>query len=63
MSVARHKFASNVCEKALNNASMEDRRALITELVNLKPDGSNNVELLLRDAFGNFPLQVGPIPK
>jgi len=56
--VSRHKFASNVCEKALEHASPRDRTALIIELIGKKPDGSSNVAMLLRDAFANFPLQV-----
>jgi len=57
--VSRHKFASNVCEKALIHCRPEDRRELVDELIDVKPDGTTNVPMLLRDAFGNFPLQVG----
>ena len=56
--VSRHKFASNVCEKALTKSTGQDLRDLITELIGLRPDGTNNVRMLLQDAFGNFPLQV-----
>ncbi|WWC69214.1 uncharacterized protein I206_103151 [Kwoniella pini CBS 10737] len=55
---ARHKFASNVVEKAILNADESDRKLLIDELVGLKEDGTNQVGMLLRDAFGNFPLQT-----
>ncbi|KAK4684287.1 pumilio RNA-binding family, partial [Tremellales sp. Uapishka_1] len=58
LSLSRHKFASNVCEKALQHASPEARQLMIAELIDLKPDGSNMVGTLLRDAYGNFPLQV-----
>ena len=58
MTVCRHKFASNVCEKALLHASMEDRRILIDELIDAQPDGSTRIPMLLRDAYGNFPLQT-----
>ncbi|WVQ98978.1 hypothetical protein IAU59_006110 [Kwoniella sp. CBS 9459] len=56
--LARHKFASNVVEKAIIHANEADRKLLIDELVNVKPDGTNQVGMLLRDAFGNFPLQT-----
>ncbi|OXG91409.1 pumilio 2 [Cryptococcus neoformans A2-102-5] len=56
---ARHKFASNVVEKALIHADPADRRALIDELIGMQPDGTNQVGMLLRDAYANFPLQTG----
>ncbi|WVW82832.1 hypothetical protein I302_104844 [Kwoniella bestiolae CBS 10118] len=58
VSLARHKFASNVVEKAILSANDDDRKLLIDELVAVKEDGSNQVGMLLRDAFGNFPLQT-----
>ncbi|WVQ78476.1 hypothetical protein IAT38_000562 [Cryptococcus sp. DSM 104549] len=57
--LARHKFASNVVEKAITHADPEDRKAIINELVGQKPDGTNQVGNLLRDAYANFPLQTG----
>ncbi|WWD16167.1 hypothetical protein CI109_100592 [Kwoniella shandongensis] len=56
--LARHKFASNAIEKAIIRAEPEDRRQLIDELIGSNADGTNNVGMLLRDAFGNFPLQT-----
>ncbi|KAK1925075.1 armadillo-type protein [Papiliotrema laurentii] len=58
LNMSRHKFASNVCERAMQHARPEDRRSLIDELINMQPDGSTHIPMLLRDAFGNFPLQV-----
>ncbi|KIR28760.1 pumilio 2 [Cryptococcus deuterogattii 99/473] len=57
--LARHKFASNVVEKALIHADPADRRVLINELIDIQPDGTNQVGMLLRDAYANFPLQTG----
>ncbi|KIR59794.1 pumilio 2 [Cryptococcus bacillisporus CA1873] len=57
--LARHKFASNVVEKALIHADPADRRVLINELIDMQPDGTNQVGMLLRDAYANFPLQTG----
>ncbi|OCF36398.1 pumilio 2 [Kwoniella heveanensis BCC8398] len=56
--LARHKFASNVVEKAIIHANEADRKILIDELVEARADGTNQVGMLLRDAFGNFPLQT-----
>lgn len=51
--VARHKFASNVCEKAFVCAPREEREMLIEELL-LKSEGA--VALLMKDQFGNYVL-------
>lgn len=56
--VARHKFASNVIEKALKQADERERREMIDELIDEQPDGSNQIAKLLKDAYGNFPVQV-----
>lgn len=56
--MARHKYASNVIEKALNQAEGQDRRDMIDELIGEQPDGSDQIQKLLKDAYGNFPVQV-----
>lgn len=53
--MARHKFASNVCEKALVCAPREEREMLIDELL-IKPEGS--VALLMKDQYGNYVMCV-----
>lgn len=57
--MCRHKFASNVVEKAIKYANREDRRQLISELMG---ENTNNTEdriaTLLRDGYGNFPVQT-----
>ena len=57
-SVARHKYASNVLEKALKQAEGNERRAMIDELIGEQPDGTDQIQKLLKDACGNFPVQV-----
>lgn len=47
-----------MCEKALLNAERADRDALIEELIGVTPEGHSNVPMLLRDQYGNFPLQT-----
>jgi hypothetical protein len=56
--VSRHKFASNVVEKAILHAKPNDKRELVYELVNVREDGSSRVAAVLRDPFANFVLQV-----
>ena len=56
--MARHKFASNVIEKALQHGDRQEREEMIDELIGEQPDGYNQVFKLLKDAYGNFPIQV-----
>lgn len=56
--MARHKYASNVIEKALKQAEGQERRDLIDELIGAQPDGNDQILKLLKDAYGNFPVQV-----
>ncbi|KAJ7172428.1 armadillo-type protein [Mycena filopes] len=57
--MARHKFASNVCEKALQFAEPEARRQLIDEIMAPapKPDGATPIVTLMKDQYGNYVLQ------
>ncbi|KAI6109002.1 ARM repeat-containing protein [Pisolithus croceorrhizus] len=57
LNMARHKFASNVCEKALVTASAEERRALIEEIVTPKADGVSPIVSMMKDQFANYVLQ------
>jgi len=58
--VARHKFASNVIEKALQSGDPAQRQGMIQELIGEQADGTNQISKLLKDAYGNFPVQVRP---
>jgi pumilio RNA-binding family len=52
--MARHKFASNVCEKALVTARAEDRVQLIDEMLQRRPpDGTTPVALMMKDQFAS----------
>jgi hypothetical protein len=57
--VAKHKFASNVVEKALEHSHPDDKRAIVEELIGVQPGGANKIAMLLRDPIANFPVQVG----
>ncbi|KAJ7786780.1 armadillo-type protein [Mycena olivaceomarginata] len=56
--MARHKLASNVCEKALAHADPEARHALIEEIMGSpsKPDATR-IAVMIKDAYGNYVLQ------
>ncbi|KAI0748224.1 ARM repeat-containing protein [Daedaleopsis nitida] len=55
--MAKHKFASNVCEKALLTADSDTRRQLIDEIMTPKQDGLSPIMGLMKDSFGNYVLQ------
>ncbi|KAH9926212.1 armadillo-type protein [Fomitopsis serialis] len=55
--MARHKFASNVCEKALITADSENRRVLIDEMMASRPDGLSPVLAMMKDQYANYVLQ------
>ena len=52
-SMAKHKFASNVCEKALVTADSDSRRQLIDEIMTPKQDGLSPIASLMKDSFGS----------
>ena len=51
--MAKHKFASNVCEKTLVTADPESRRHLIDEIMTPKQDGLSPIMGLMKDFFGS----------
>jgi pumilio RNA-binding family len=51
--MARHKFSSNVCEKALSTADPENRRLLIQEMITPKQDNVNPIGTMMRDQFAS----------
>lgn len=63
--LAQHKFASNVIEGVVKNASPEDRYALVEEIMQPMPDtirqGSDEpvpaAVVLMKDQYGNYVLQ------
>jgi pumilio RNA-binding family len=53
--MAKHKYASNVCEKVLLFSEPYARNLLIAELLALETDGSGNITgmQLMRDQYGS----------
>ena len=59
--MARHKFASNVCEKALQIADPENRRLLIDEIMTPKQDHGNPIGTMMRDQFASQCFILRPV--
>ncbi|KAI0093927.1 armadillo-type protein [Irpex rosettiformis] len=57
LQMSRHKFASNVCEKALVTADPDSRRQMIEEVMRQRQDGSSPVVTMMKDQYGNYVLQ------
>jgi hypothetical protein len=60
LSLAIHKFGSNVIEKCIKNANDELKQELLNEIIDKSSvDGEQNCSLmqLIRDKFGNFVVQ------
>ena len=53
LNMARHKFASNVCEKALVTTNVEMRRLLIEEIMTPKEGGVSPVVTMMKDQFAS----------
>lgn len=53
LAMSKHKFASNVCEKALVMASPDDRRALIQEIMTPNLDGMSPIVIMMKDQFAS----------
>ena len=51
--LAQHKFASNVCEKALICADAETRRLLINEIMTLHSDGQSAILTMVKDQYAS----------
>ena len=53
LALARHKFASNVCEKALVFADSETRAHLIDEIMMPTADGVSPLVIMMKDQFAS----------
>ena len=54
LQMSRHKFASNVCEKALITADPDSRRQMIEEIMRQRQDGSSPVVTMMKDQYGSM---------
>ncbi|KAG6814358.1 hypothetical protein H0H92_010944 [Tricholoma furcatifolium] len=55
--LSKHKFASNVCEKALLCAEPATSRRLIDEILVTRPDGVSPITSMMKDQYANYVLQ------
>jgi hypothetical protein len=53
LQMSRHKFASNVCEKALVTANPDSRRQMIEEMMRMRQDGSSPVVSMMKDQYAS----------
>lgn len=53
LQMAKHKFASNVCERALAAADPERRRVLIEEIMTPLPDGTIPIAIMMKDQYAS----------
>lgn len=53
MAMSRHKFASNVCEKALVTADSASRRQLIDEIMVPRHDGASPIITMMKDQYAS----------
>lgn len=63
LQMAKHKFASNVCEKALVMADAMDRHDLIDEILSPKQEGASAIIIMMKDQFASkfFPFIINSI--
>lgn len=53
LQMAKHKFASNVCERALAAADPERKRLLIEEIMTPLPDGTIPIAIMMKDQYAS----------
>ncbi|KAI0971155.1 ARM repeat-containing protein [Xylaria arbuscula] len=57
VALSKHKFASNVVEKCIEFGTAAERNAIRAKLTTTSADGTNPLQLLMKDQFGNYVLQ------
>lgn len=55
--LSKHKYASNVCEKAIAAADDTRKRLIVEEMLTPGSDGAIPVSLMMKDQFANYVLQ------
>ncbi|KAH9484270.1 Pumilio domain-containing protein C6G9.14 [Psilocybe cubensis] len=57
VALSHHKYASNVCEKALVHTDSDGRHKLIQEIMTMAPDFDNTIVKMMNDQYANYVLQ------
>ncbi|PQE22195.1 pumilio domain-containing protein [Rutstroemia sp. NJR-2017a WRK4] len=55
--LSKHKFASNVVEKSIQFGTDEQRKSIVTQLTTMHSDGTNPLQLMMKDQYGNYVIQ------
>ncbi|KAI0429196.1 ARM repeat-containing protein [Xylaria sp. FL1042] len=55
--LSKHKYASNVVEKCIEFGTVEERNAIYAKLTATNVDGTNPLQHLMKDQFGNYVIQ------
>lgn len=51
---SKHKFASNVVERCIIFGTEEQRRHMVSLLISSNINGTNPLQLMMKDQFGNY---------
>jgi pumilio RNA-binding family len=57
MKLSQHKFASNVVEKCVTNATRSERAMLIEEVCGFGEGAHSNLLVLMKDQYANYVVQ------
>ncbi|KAI1429363.1 ARM repeat-containing protein [Xylaria sp. FL1777] len=57
LALSKHKYASNVVEKCIEFGTDEERSAIRAKLTTTSSDGTNPLQALIKDQFGNYVIQ------
>ncbi|KAH6897243.1 armadillo-type protein [Thelonectria olida] len=57
LTLSKHKFASNVVEKCIEFGTAEQRSAIRERLTAVGSDGTNALQQMIRDQYGNYVIQ------
>ncbi|KAI0537326.1 ARM repeat-containing protein [Xylaria digitata] len=57
IALSKHKYASNVVEKCIQFGTVDERNAILAKLTAQSGDGTNPLQVLMKDQFGNYVLQ------
>ncbi|TGJ78323.1 hypothetical protein E0Z10_g10445 [Xylaria hypoxylon] len=57
VALSKHKFASNIVEKCIQFGTVDERNAILAKLTAKSGDGTNPLQVLMKDQFGNYVVQ------
>ncbi|KAI5465536.1 armadillo-type protein [Mariannaea sp. PMI_226] len=57
LTLSKHKFASNVVEKCIEYGSAQQRSEIREQLTTVGSDGTNALQQMMRDQYGNYVIQ------